>query len=202
MGSLGSIWELERGIALKRFPACWSSHRAVTGLLQLLDERPGGLDGVAAIEVDLRETPLLRTAPDTGLAGKFSMAFNLAVTAVKGALPEIDDYGLARLEQAEVREAMTLVEHHKDASDEVVRIALRDRDGTVRTKEVRRALGDPHDGLDPEFVAAKFRLCAGRRLPEAKAAELGERLLALESCADVDELVALGRVSGEVAALR
>ena len=191
MSNLGTEWELSRGLALKRYPACWSSHRAVTGLMELLAGAPLDLQQVDAIEVDLRETPLLRTSPTTGLEGKFSMAFNLAATAVKGALPVIDDYSSERIGNPAIQQAMHLVEHHRDASDEVVRIAIRRKDGDVAATEVHRAIGDPAFGLDESFIETKFATCARRALPDEASRALIARLAVLEACDDVCDLLAL-----------
>ncbi len=196
MESLGREWKLSDGVAVKHHPACWTSHRAVAGLVDMLGGRPLPIDEVAALEVDLRTTPLLRTDPKTGLEGKFSMAFNLAATAVRGGLPIIDDYSAERLANPDIRRALSLVEDHKDSSDDGVRIAIRRKDGTVEERYVTRALGDPTAGLDMEFVAEKFNACAVRAVGQETAARLATQFFALEDLADLSQALELA-VAGQ-----
>ena len=58
-------------------------------------------DDIESIEVDLRLFPLIHVNPSTGLEGKFSMAFNVALAVVKG-WPEIMDYTAARTQEPPV----------------------------------------------------------------------------------------------------
>ena len=77
--NLGKTYALGRGLVIKWYPACWSTHRATSGVIDLVKQHALRPDDIESIEVDLRLIPLLHTNPSTGLQGKFSMAFNLAL---------------------------------------------------------------------------------------------------------------------------
>ena len=97
LASLGKPWELSApGIVLKRYPACGCTHCALDALLALMKENKLELAEIEKINCDaspLAKKVLLYSRPMTGLEGKFSMEFSLAVAAVEGqaGLRQYDD---------------------------------------------------------------------------------------------------------------
>ncbi|HET9662980.1 MAG TPA: MmgE/PrpD family protein, partial [Burkholderiales bacterium] len=82
LGMLGKTWELlDPGNFVKRWPCCYSNHRAVGGLRALLDEHGVRTDEVTEIAVGFlpgTDTALVSREPRTGLEGKFSVEYTLA----------------------------------------------------------------------------------------------------------------------------
>ncbi len=91
------------GLALKKFPCCYATHRAMDGLLALRAKLGFEADGVE--KITCRMPPggmrvLTYPRPVTGLEGKFSLPYTLAAGALDGkyaldsftdaAVPEID----------------------------------------------------------------------------------------------------------------
>ncbi|HEY7293731.1 MAG TPA: MmgE/PrpD family protein, partial [Dehalococcoidia bacterium] len=76
---LGEPWEIvSPGIAVKKYPCCYNTHRALDGVLALRDEAGIAAEEVEAVEVRLPVTsaaPLIHPRPQTGLEGKFSMQY-------------------------------------------------------------------------------------------------------------------------------
>jgi 2-methylcitrate dehydratase PrpD len=140
--------------------------------------------------VDLRPIPLLHFNPKTGFEGKFSMAFNLALGALKG-WPEIEDYSSERTQDPAVRAIMARVRNVPDPADGSVNLAIITKGGKRFEKNVKHAPGDPTFGLQEERNLAKFRACAACRLASDDISTLEKNLLNLESVADVSTLMPL-----------
>src|SRR5256885_303049 len=88
IADLGSRWEiLETGITVKLYPSCAATHPALDALLALKREnhlRPEQIESVE-VQVDtITPTLLIYDQPETGLEGKFSMTFCMAVALVDG----------------------------------------------------------------------------------------------------------------------
>ena len=85
---LGKPWELsEPGIVLKRYPACGGSHCALDAMIAIRNEyklNPKEIDRIVCDASPFAKTVLLYPRPTTGLEGKFSMEFCLAVAAIDG----------------------------------------------------------------------------------------------------------------------
>jgi 2-methylcitrate dehydratase PrpD len=79
---LGTEWQIVRqGISIKKYPACYCTHRALDGMLELLASRPLKPAEIARITVAISKTHslILRNhEPQTGLEAKFSMEFAMA----------------------------------------------------------------------------------------------------------------------------
>lgn len=192
---LGKTYALSRGLVIKWYPACWSTHRATSGVIDLVKEHRLAPDDIETMEVDLRLIPLLHTNPTTGLQGKFSMSFNLALGVLKG-WSEIPDYTASRAQEAGLRTLMQKVRHVQDPADGSVNVTIVTRDGKRFAKNIKHAPGDPTFGLQEQRTLAKFRACAAYRLAPEAATKVENDLLALDSRSDVAGLMdALTRVA-------
>lgn len=187
---LGKIFALTRGLVIKWYPACWSTHRATSAVVELVRQHALRPDEINAIEVDLRPIPLLHLNPSTGLEGKFSMAFNLALGVLKG-WSEIADYTAARTQDNEIRAIMERVRHVDDPADGSVNVSIIMRDGRRFEKNVKHAPGDPTFGLQKERTLRKFRSCAAYRLGPQAIAVVERELLDLEHVSDLSGLMDL-----------
>ena len=185
---LGKEFALTRGLVVKWYPACWSTHRATSGLISIVSEHALAPEDIESIEVDLRPIPLLHLNPVTGLEGKFSMAFNLALGALKG-WSEIGDYSAERTQESGVRALMQKVRHVDDPADGSVNIAVVMRDGRRLEKNIKHAPGDPTFGLQTERTLTKFRVCAGYRLDRETVAKVENGLLKLDEASDLNSLM-------------
>ena len=185
---LGKTYALSRGLIIKWYPACWSTHRATVGAIEIVKEHALRPEDIEAIEVDLRLIPLLHTNPSTGLQGKFSMSFNLAL-GILGGWSGIPDYTPARTQDSELRSIMAKVRHVPDPEDGSVNVTVIVRDGRRLTKNVKHAPGDPIYGLQEERTRAKYRQCAAYRLPPPRITAVEHDLLNLEAVPDMSRVM-------------
>src|SRR5579884_4361908 len=79
---LGTAWKIvAQGLGIKKYPACYCTHRALDAMLDLLARHPLQPDDIEQITVSLSDTHALilrNHEPQTGLAAKFSIEFAMA----------------------------------------------------------------------------------------------------------------------------
>ncbi len=200
--NLGAPWEIVApGIAVKQYPCCYNTHRALDGVLALREE--AGItaemaDSIAAVEVRLPASaaaPLIHPRPQTGLEGKFSMQYCVAAALLDGA-PRLATFSDAAVQRPAAQALLRRVELL--TRDETARLAggrsdvtIRLRDGRVLQRSVAEPRGSGERPLTWEELAEKFRDCAAVVLPPAAANEALERIAAFETLPDLRGLLAL-----------
>jgi len=169
---LGSDWWiLKYRLGIKKYPACYCTHRALDAMLELLARHPLKPADIERITVSLSDTHslILRNhLPQTGLAAKFSMEFAMAAAVIsrRAGLAEYTD-GFVR--RPEVQELMRKVgiETNRNYDPEVsgasvfdqVRVDLADGGGVIESEKVARAKGHADRPLAEEELFEKFRIC-------------------------------------------
>lgn len=191
--ALGEAWHIiDSGLNIKKYPACYCTHRAIDGMLDLLKAHPLRPDEIEGITVRLSEnyaTILRNHLPQTGLAAKFSIEFAMAssVVASRVGLTELTD---AFVQRRDVQDLMgrVKVETNTDYDPQQAGASVADQaivrlraGGELESERVARARGHAEKPLREEELFAKFENCllAGRSTVEP--AVLFGRLQALEN---------------------
>ena len=171
MQRTGSEWKiLKYRLGIKKYPACYCTHRALDAMLELLAHHPLRPDEIERITVSLSDTHslILRNhQPQTGLAAKFSMEFAMAAAVIsrRAGLAEYTD-GFVR--RPEVQELMGKVgvETNRNYDPEVSGASVFDRvrvelvsGGVVESENVARAKGHADRPLSEQELFEKFRTC-------------------------------------------
>ena len=185
---LGKDFALNRGLAIKWFPGGWSTHRATAGVIDLVRQHGLSPADIDTIEVALEPIPTLRLNPLSGVEGKFSIAFNVALGVLKG-WPDIEDYSTDRTREPGIRSLMQRVRHAADPADGSVNVAIVTKGGKRFEKNVKHAPNDPIFGLQKERALAKFRKCAAYRLSPDAIAAVEEELLNLDRVTNLSRLM-------------
>jgi 2-methylcitrate dehydratase PrpD len=189
---VGKEWRiLKYRLGIKKYPACYCTHRALDAMLELLGRHPLKPADIARITVSLSDTHALilrNHQPQTGLAAKFSMEFAMAAAVIsrRAGLAEYTDGFVCR---AEVQELMRKVgvETNRNYDPEVSGASVFDQvrvelagGGVLESEKVARAKGHADRPLSEGELFEKFRICldaGGARLaPDV----LFERLRHLE----------------------
>jgi 2-methylcitrate dehydratase PrpD len=194
---IGEHWHIaERGLSIKRYPACYCVHRLVDGALELAAERPVAIDDIARIEVSLSKTHvaiLKHHRPQTGLEAKFSAEFAVAAALLAGnvGLREVRDAYVLRPEVQALMARVSIAENENYDPDALgfslydqVKITLNDG-RTLAGPQVRYALGNAKRPLGVEDLRRKFLDCfaaAGSRLDAGRLFAALQRLETLPSC--------------------
>jgi 2-methylcitrate dehydratase PrpD len=212
---LGKPWVIvEPGLALKRFPCCYASHRGMDGVLQLTQRIGLHADNLQRLEC--RMPPggmrvLIYPLPKTGLEGKFSLQYALAAGVLDGeyTLWSFTDEAVNRPRIAELLQRIDAREEARCAGDDplletrssgsrgFVEVEAVLTDGWREMVRVDHAPGHPARELTWDDLAAKFTDCAAQaRIEPTQAKQAFALLFELESCADVGEIVRLLRRGG------
>lgn len=196
---LGEHWRLpELGLNIKRYPLCYSTHRAIDAMLALVENNDLAPDAVREIRVGAGKTQLLMLhnhEPRTGLEAKFSMEFAMAsaLVARRVGLAELTDEFVRRPELvAAMRKVHATAIHDgmvgvPESPPDMVEVDLASGE-TLAHPPVSHARGSWQKPLTREDLRAKFRDCVDGRLPAERAAALFDRLYGMRTLADIRAL--------------
>lgn len=200
------------GLALKKFPCCYATHRAMDGLLALRSKL--AFDAGSVEQIICRMPPggmrvLTYPRPVTGLEGKFSLPYTLAAGALDGhyALDSFTDAAVRRAEIAGLYERIDAAEHPSCQGDDpqfesrssgsrgFVEVEVRLRDGRSDRVRVDKAPGSPGRDMTWDELKAKFSDCARQsgRVQESQAAQAFGMIRKLADIDDVGKLIELLR---------
>ncbi len=168
---LGETWRItQSGLAVKKYPTCYCTHRAIDGILDLVREQDVKPGDVAGITVTLSQNfaIILRNhRPQTGLEAKFSIEFAMACALVarRVGLAELTDDFVKR---ADIQALMQLVSVQIStevdpgydgaamADQVVIQLAS---GGTLEGERVHRASGHIDKPITEQQLFAKFEDC-------------------------------------------
>ncbi|MES3000776.1 MAG: MmgE/PrpD family protein [Pseudomonadota bacterium] len=203
LATLGQPWEVGApGIVLKRYPACAATHCALDALLSIVKEH-----GITHTEIErirceaspLSKKVLLYSRPATGLEGKFSMEFSLAVAAVEGKAG-LAQYADCWTSDARVQALLPRISFAArddlapgESADGVPAEMTVHARGTSFTRKVLVPSGDPRNPMTPAERREKFLGCAVGILPADTTAALFDELERLEQAPHARTLLALLR---------
>lgn len=197
---IGEVSLAERyGVNLKRYPTCYATHRALDAMLDLVRQHDLAPDTVETIHVHTGATQKLmlrNSRPQTGLEAKFSMEFAMAGAIVQRrlGLDELTDGFVQRPEVQALLERVEVTASEDKAGADLPNapfdlVWVDTTDGRVlRHEPVAHARGSWQLPLERAEIRDKFLDCASRKLPQARAGQLFDRLWALEDIRDLREI--------------
>jgi 2-methylcitrate dehydratase PrpD len=202
----------EPGLALKKFPCCYATHRAMDGLLALRERL--AFDATAIEKIVCRVPPggmrvLTYPRPATGLEGKFSLPYTLAAGALDGryALETFSDRAVQRKEIEALYPRIDAGEDPACRGDDphfetrssgsrgFVEVEVKLRDGRADRVRVDKAPGSPGRELGWDDLRGKFMDCARHsgRIPGTAAAQAFDAIRQLDRVGNISEIVELLR---------
>ena len=167
---LGKPWTLASpGVSLKPYPSGSLTHPAMTELMRLIETNDIRPDQVEKVDIGANHgmtTTLLHHRPKTGLEGKFSMEFCLAILLLqrKAAL---GDFSERVVQRPDVKAMFEKINFYVDPIAEnagfdkmtsILKIHL--KNGKIITGEAAFGKGSPSNPMSFDEAAAKFRGCA------------------------------------------
>jgi 2-methylcitrate dehydratase PrpD len=199
----GSDWKLARDrLSVKKYPLCFCTHRALDGMLDLLQAEKVDASTVSRVSVSTsqRNISILRNhAPQTGLEAKFSMEFAMAsaLIARRASLAELTDGFVQRPDvQALMKRVVVKADEREDPKmpgyaiyDEVTV----ETEGGARacSKQVTQVRGGPESPLNREELWAKFEGCVQVGTARVPAKTLFDSLMSLDRLAHARDLPGL-----------
>ena len=161
-------WPKDWGI--KRYPACYGTHRAIDAVLELRDELAGRTPDSIRVTVYPHGTdPLLPYPPQNGNQAKFSLEYAVAVAIKRGAVA-LQDFTEDAFADRQVRDLMAFVEVVESAVPPVGDPVTREPYATVQVRTVGETWignrvditkGDARNPLSQEDLRTKFNDCCG-----------------------------------------
>jgi 2-methylcitrate dehydratase PrpD len=201
VNKLGNPWTLVNpGVSLKPYPSGSLTHPAMTALLRLIEKYNIAPEDVEKVDVGTNHNmpnALIHHKPQTGLQGKFSMEFCIAVLLLerRAVLSQFTDTYVRR---SEVQEMIRRVNFYVDPVAEkagfdkmtsLVTVHL--KDGRTLKDQADFAKGSPAYPMTFEDVAGKFRGCSEyANWPKDKTDAIIESVSALERLSDLSKLSA------------
>ena len=192
------------GIAVKKFPCCYATHRTIDGVLTLRERL--GFDAGAIDKVICRMPPggmhvLIYPRPVTGLEGKFSLPYSIAAAVLDGTftLWSFSDEAVRRAEIAALYERIDTHETPACRGDDpqfdkrssgsrgFVEVEVHLKDGRRDQIRVDVPPGSPSRALTWDDLREKFMDCAKQapRITAAAAEAAFDDLRALNTLSDV-----------------
>ena len=189
------------GINVKKFPACYATHRAIDATIHLAKENNLKPEEVA--EVDVQVPPrtvkiLFYDKPTTALEAKFSMHFVLAAALIdrKVSLSQVTDAKakdplILDLERkVKMRPFPDAIANEKgDNRPDVV--TIKTKNGKEYFRSVLRAKGHADVPLTWDELLEKYRDCARVALNDQQVARTIEIMGNLENLGNVQELASI-----------
>ena len=198
---LGHQWNVTE-MTFKDHACCGHTFAAIDGALELRARHELAPESVRAVEVETYQVALDvagNPAPASAFEAKFSIGYCVAAALVQGSVrlaafePERREDPLTRnlMDRIDVRAADDLTRVFPGRRG--ARVAVTTTDGTILRTERRTRRGDPDLPLTDRELRDKYDDLAAAVIGTAAAAELGDRLGALERVAEVGELALADR---------
>ena len=171
----GDPWGLvDPGVNIKCYPCCSSTHTALDGLLEILDESRATADEIASITVHIGpDVPaiLIYDVPAEPLQGKFSMRYCIAAATVFGEVT-LDAFGPAAFATPALHALMARVEVRVDpalpriptGATHASRVTVQLRSGVTLQRLIAEPRGSAARPLTLVALRDKFVRCASRAL--------------------------------------
>jgi 2-methylcitrate dehydratase PrpD len=190
---------LRTGIHVKAYPSCALTHTSIDALLSVRDvigERR--IERIESYVSPIVPQVLIHSRPTTGLEGKFSMQYCLAVSALDGQ-PGMHHFTDVHAARADVQALVTRVEMRVDEALPVelgsghnpVRLRILMEHGETLVAHGRVPFGAPERPLSDSLLDEKFLSCARLVLDDEQATRALAALRDFEHVDHVGVLLAL-----------
>jgi len=185
----------EYGFRVKRFANCGSAHRAMDGLLELMEKHGFGAGSVEAVHVHAPRTHLnnlMYESPETGLQAKFSLEYALACLLATGGCT-LEDFSDEAVRREAVRALFPRIHRHpadKSEGEFPTLVLVELADGRKLETSVAMPAGSKPAPFSDEQYWRKFHDCVGPHMSASQIAELEACLRALPGLARARDLTA------------
>jgi 2-methylcitrate dehydratase PrpD len=188
------------GVGKKLYPSCAATHGFIDGIFSLIDQFDIRAEDVESIDCGifyLYPNMLIHSSPRTGLEGKFSLEFCLAL-ALKERKVTLDQFTDSKVQDPNITELIKRVK--KSVSEEAGGrgtryptsiITLRLKNGKTHSYQSEARTGGPMKPLTPDEVSRKFLDCAQLIHSRDKARHILEKMMDFEKLDDVSKLIDL-----------
>ncbi len=202
IGSIRNPWGIlhkSKGAILKAYPAIGGGVGSIDSMLSLANEHnlsPSQVKSIICEKADF--SSFLPGIPKTGLEGKFSIRFWMALALLQRSV-QIGDFTDEKVRSPEIVSLMKKVELKTDqrvVPQQAVCVTVKTTDGRSLQKITWPPLGTPENPMSETEVIQKFRHCAeyaGMRTRRIN--DIVETITHLEKVRSVEDLADLCRIN-------
>ncbi|MBI2907563.1 MAG: MmgE/PrpD family protein [Chloroflexi bacterium] len=192
------------GIAIKKYPCCYGTHRALDATLQLVKEHDISYQDVVSVEVGIANPAFVNDPdPQTSLRAKFSLQYCLGAAILKRKVDR-ETFDEEEVHSPRMREALqkvrTIVQPELPANygDAYNPVTIKLSDGAVYTRQLTstQVAGSAEMRLSLDELLAKYRYNAQVGLGPEEVERSIELMLGLENVKDVSEIMEITRGAG------
>ena len=180
-------WILRHGLNFKLYPVCYSGHRALDGMLDLVNEYHFEADDVVEIAVSVTRAQLVNLfshEPKSVSQGKFSIEFMMAMAIItrRATFAELSENFLRRSDVEALMRKVRISPFPTDDSEADSLSSSEDRvlvtlkDGRRLQRQLDHPRGHAARPLAAEVLWTKFLDCVSGAMSEAQARALFDRL--------------------------
>lgn len=196
---LGSPFSLfSPGVGKKPYPSCGATHSYLDGILDMIRRYDINAEDIESVHCGIsyrHPTMLIYSNPKTGLEGKFSLEFCLALaltdrsvrlegfTDSKVREPRIQNL-MKRISKEVTKEADSLGTYYPKARTEV-----KMKDGKMYSSTIEKRKGSPANPLTAQEVKEKFQDCTSLAISEEHAGCITDAVMELENIDDIGRLI-------------
>ncbi|WP_186328632.1 MmgE/PrpD family protein [Bacillus sp. X1(2014)] len=186
---------LEAGLAVKKFPCCYATHRFIHGVLSISAEHNIHLEDIEEISLTAPPgglLPLVHSRPVTGLQGKFSAEYT-ALAAVADGYIKLSSFENQQVTRPEIQKKLPLIkvsemEGETKTGQEIenlpVEIQIKTTIGKIVGKQVWHAPGTKSNPLSDTEHREKWVDCLAHYAKEAALPNAGFRAAAAHELYD------------------
>lgn len=187
------------GAFVKKYPFCFSSHRAIDAILAMVREHSIAYDDVKEVEAGVnlfRAQNLRYPDPKTGDEARFSLqqCLGAAIMNRQVGLQDVTDAAAVDPRYRAARQKVRVVYHEewpKGREYTSVPVTVRMTDGREYTRDVDAPSGGVNSPLTEEEQIARYRDLAGVTLTREQMDRVAELIMNLENVDDLTELYTL-----------
>jgi len=200
---LGSPFSIvSPGIGKKLYPSCAATHSFLDGifhLIQQFDIQANDVDSVECGIFYLLPKMLIHSNPQTGLEGKFSLEFCIAL-ALQERSATLSQFADSKVRDPHIQNLMKKIKKSvteeaggegTEYPDAIIKVKM--RDGKSYSYKGGTRKGSPATPLTTDEVVNKFFDCAQLAYPREKVSQILEMIMRIEKIDDISELVLLIR---------
>jgi aconitate decarboxylase len=185
-------WILDPGLAVKKYPAQYTTHWSIDAALQIQRHDPVNAGRIESVEIEVgaNHPAARRPIPSTGLDGKFSLQYTVAAALLDGSVG-IDTFRDSRLHSEDMQRLLPLIHLVKNSEVDAEDFNLARSTVTVHaagrahSAEVTRPPGIWDRPLPWHDRVRKYRECAARVLDEDDMSAVLDVVSNFDTCDDV-----------------
>jgi len=200
---LGNPFEIiSPGVTIKQYPCCAGIHSSIDAILYLIDQYDINAEMVDSVEClvhPLVPEVLIHSRPKTGLEGKFSMEFCMAIALLDKRV-ELKQFTDEKVLHPKTQDLLKRVRMYanpdmqgEDYYEPVSVVKIKLKDGEEHSHQVDVPEGSPKRPLTREKVINKYENCCELVFPESKIKQSIDILENLEKLRVINELLDLVR---------